>query len=116
MNNINNTNTKAFEIKDEELNLVNGGYKLVGEQYDNPGDVVFKFSVGDHVELVTLYIWRAFTKGCTITSRKIAKSSGGNGYSAWYKVSCDSWLYDGEWYEEKNFEGGFIQCIMAECC
>ena len=114
-NTMNKVMDKAYEISDKELNMVNGGFYLIGEKYEKPEDVVFKFSVGGHVELVTVYIWRAFTKGCTVIDRKVDKCSDGKGYCAWYKVSCDSWFYDNEWYEEKEFEGGFSQCLTSDC-
>ncbi len=113
MNNINNNNTKAFEIKDEELNLVNGGYCLIGATYDRPEDVAYRFDIGSHVELVTAYIWRAFTVGCTVIDRKIDKCQNGKGFCAWYKVSCSDDSYDNVWFPEKEFETGFGQCLTA---
>lgn len=108
------TEAKNYELNDKELEVVNGGFMLVGEKYERPEDVVFKFSIGEHVEYVTLYIWRAFTKGCTVIERKVDMCSDGKGYCAWYKVSCDSWLYNNEWYEEKEFERGYYDCLTSD--
>ena len=106
-------NTNAFEIKDEELDLVNGGYFLIADTFDRPEDVCYRFDIGRHVELVTAYIWRAFTEGCTVIDRTIAKSSDGKGYCAWYKVSCSDSSYNNCWFEERGFEGGFSYCIPS---
>lgn len=104
-------NKDTFEIKDEELSKAAGGYCLVGDVYDKPEDVVYKFNIGNHVEIVTAYIWRAFTRGCTIIDRKIDKSPAGKGYCAWYKVSCSSDSYNNQWFQESRFEGGFNYCL-----
>lgn len=100
---------EKFEISDEELELVNGGYNLIGKIYGNPGDVVFKFAIGSSVEYVTAYIWRAFTKQCTVIDRKVDKYPGQEGYCAWYKVSCSWSRYNNKWFAEKEFEGGFTK-------
>lgn len=102
-----NKQIKKYEISDSELEAVNGGYYLRGDMFDSPADVVFRFAIGEKVEYVVAYIGRAFTKQCTIIERKVGTYPDSNKYCAWYKVSCSNWLYNNEWYPEKEFERGF---------
>ncbi len=105
---MNNTMNKVGEMNDKELEMVNGGFDLIGERYSRPEDVVFKFEVGSHVEIVTMFLWRAFTKGCTVIDRKVDFTADGRKFCAWYKVSCSDSLYDDDWFPEEVFEGGFF--------
>ena len=104
---MNCTMDKVCEMNEMELEKVNGGFNLIGARYAKAEDVVFKFEVGSHVEIVTAYLWRAFTKGCTVIDRKVDRSIDGRYFCAWYKVRCSDELYDNDWYEEDVFEGGF---------
>ena len=101
----------ACEISDMELDTVSGGYRLIGRKYEKPENVVFLFEVGSHVEAVTAYFWRVFTVGCTVLNRKVALDYDGQGYCAWYKVSSSDGFFDNKWFAEKEFEGGFFECL-----
>lgn len=101
-------NAKDFEIADSELDTVNGGYQLYGDIFEKKEDVVYRFEIGRVVEIVRgIAFGHVFTKQCTIIDRKIDAAEKGNGYCAWYKVSCSSNTYNNKWYPELDFEGGF---------
>lgn len=105
---MNCTMNKAHEMNDKELEMVNGGLVLVADVYSRPEDVAYRFDIGRHAEIVEgILFGKVFTCGCTIVDRKIDMSYDGTGYCAWYKVSCDYYYYDGEWLQEKEFEGGY---------
>ena len=108
-----NISTKVHEIDDKALEAVNGGFVLIGDTYETPGEVVFKFGIGSSVEYVILYIWRPFTRRYYVIDRKVdhcLEEDGKERYCAWYKVSTDRNSSDGEWHPEKEFEHGFTGC------
>ena len=107
-----NLNTKKYEVDDKALEAVNGGYILIGDTYDSPEKVVFKFGIGSSVEYVILYIGRPFTRQYYVIDRKVdhcLEEDGSDRYCAWYKVSTNRNGSDAEWHPEKEFEHGFSE-------
>lgn len=103
-----NENTNIHEINDAELISVSGG--RYADYFDTPEEVAYRFHLNSSVELVTCELYNCcFTQKCTVIDRKVAKNNHGDGYCAWYKVSCEDSEYNNKWYQEMDFEGGFIK-------
>lgn len=101
-------NTKRIEINEKKLQSVCGGITGIGNTYNHPEDVFFKFWIGQKVELVTGLCFHRFTKQCKVIEKKADKCEDSNSYCAWYKVSCSDEEYNNKWFPEALFEGGYI--------
>ena len=96
------------ELKNEELEQVTGGWYVESDTFKTKEEVVFKWNVNAHVEIVTAYfVGHVFTKGCTVLAREAREKEGTNGFCAWYLVSSIHSDYNNKWYQEDSFEHGY---------
>ena len=107
---------KAMELNDNELENVNGGWRVNSDTFKTAEEVTFKWGIGAHVEKVRGYfMFHVFTKGCTVIDRKAAPKEGTDGFCAWYKIRIDG-DDNGKWFQEDAFEHGYNDIYIESFC